>query len=790
MKFSRNWLTAILGQTFEQALLTAKLTLAGLEVEACESVAKPFTDVVIGLIERCEPHPNADRLKVTYINVGVPELLQVVCGASNARVGLKVAVALCGAKLGTDLNIKQSKLRGVESQGMCCSSAELGLLDNSDGIIELPNDAPLGVAVREYLDLDDVIITLGITPNRGDCLSLAGLARETAAIFDIDYVAPTIPSIAAQHSQVPVIRIEHQEACPHYAGRIIRNINLQATTPIWLQQRLQRSGIRPLEPVIDVTHYVMLELGQPLHAFDWEQIDGEIVVRNAQQDENLLLLNGEQVTLDPRYLVVADQQQVLAIAGIMGGKASSVTTTTQHILLESAYFTPAQLANRARWLGLNTEAAYRFERRIDPALTITALERATELLLAIVGGEPGPIQAVPQSYVPSSQTVVLKKYEVSSLLGISLEDTLVVSILQRLGIYCLEEDRAQWTFAIPSHRSDIRLGEDLIEEIVRIYGYDKIPTTIPCLPLAVCGETQAPLAHSCQQLCDLGYQEVITYSFVDGDLQHQLEPELSAITLRNPIAADLNVMRTSLLTGLVTAALYNQRRQQQRGQLFEMANCFHQDPQSQPRQVARLAGIRWGIAEPSQWGKAARECDFFDIKGDVETILQSTLPLENIVFTRTTHPSLHSGRSATIMYGSQQLGLVGQLHPQVQLAIDAPYPLFYFELDIEAIGQKKVPIFQEISKFPSIRRDLAIIIPQEILAQDIIHCVKAAAGDNLVTVHIFDLYTDKAWAGKKSIALSLVWQDQAQTLIDEIVNQYMSTVLQSLRRDFNAILRE
>lgn len=790
MKFSHNWLTAILGQTFEQTSLTTKLTLAGLEVEACEPVAKPFTQVVVGLIARCEPHPNADKLKVTYINVGEPELLQVVCGASNARVGLKVAVALSGARLGTDLNIKKSKLRGIESQGMCCSNAELGLLDSSDGIIELPDDAPLGIPVREYLDLDDTTITLGITPNRGDCLSLVGLARETAAIFNVDYVAPTIPSISAQHFQVPAIRVDNQEACPHYAGRIIRNVNLKARTPIWLQQRLQRSGIRPIDPVIDVTHYVMLELGQPLHAFDWEQIQGEIVVRNALQDESLLLLNGQQVTLDSRYLVVADQKQALAIAGIMGGKASCVTATTQHILLESAYFTPTQLANRARWLGLNTEAAYRFERRIDPALTVIALERATELLLTIVGGEPGAIQAVPQSYVPTPQTVVLKKDEVSSLLGISLEDTTVVSILERLDIHCLAEDAEQWTFTVPSHRSDIRLGEDLIEEIARIYGYDRIPPTIPCLPLAIQDEIRSPREHQCQQLCDLGYQEVITYSFVDSNLQHQLEPELPAIVLSNPIAADLNVMRTSLLTGLVTAALYNQRRQQQRGQLFETANCFRQGSGSCPQQLARLAGIRWGMAEPPQWGRVARECDFFDIKGDVETILQGMVPLEDILFTCTTHPSLHSGRSANIMYGSKQLGLVGQLHPHVQLAIDAPYPLFYFELDLEVIHQKKAPIFQEISKFPSIRRDLAIIIPQTISAQEIIACVKAAAGNDLVTVHIFDVYTDKAWEGKKSIALSLVWQDQAQTLIDEVVNQYMSAVLQSLRRDVNAILRE
>lgn len=794
MKFSRHWLETTLEQSLEKSILLEKLTMAGLEVESCEPVAKPFSKVLVGYIARCEPHPDAKKLQITYINIGEADLLQIVCGGKNARAGIKVAVAVCGAVLNDDFHIKPTSLRGVESMGMCCSETELGLADSSDGIIELPADAPIGECVREYLKLDDEMITLGITPNRGDCLSIKGIAQDTAAIFGFDYISKNIPNVSAVTDVDVPIQIDNLSGCPHYVGRVIRNINLNVTTPIWLQERLRRSGIRSIDPVVDVTNYVMLELGQPMHAFDYDQIHGGIIVRDASDKEKLTLLNGDEVTLNPKYLMIADHQRPLAIAGIMGGEASSVSADTQHIFLESAFFSPAQIANRARWLGLNTDSSYRFERGVDPNLQVIAIERATQLLLNIVGGEPGIVQSVPDQYTVLPRHVDLPKQQLQRLIGVELNSGAVKNLLQRLEIHCLTETETTWTFNIPTRRSDIAIAEDLIEEVARIYGYDKIPATIPELPLNIQQQSESNINMNMhkKRLCDLGYQEVITYSFVDSKLQQQLEPSLAEqqLMLKNPIAADLNAMRVSLLPGLVKTALYNQCRQQTRGQLFEIAMCFQQSSHSKLQQTQRLAGIRWGSKRPQQWSEAKQECDFFTIKGDVEAILKQTFCSSDFDFIISKHPSFHPGQAADIKHEGKFIGLIGQLHPKLQIELDVTHSLFYFELDLDAVSSIKLPMYEELSKFPSIRRDLAIVVEKHVSAEQLLANIRQVAGDILVSVHVFDVYSDEKMGSQQSVAMSLLLQDKTKTLVDTEINTLMENVLHSLNQQFKAVLRE
>ena len=791
MKFSKQWLYELLGNTIPTETLLDKLTIAGLEVEACEPVAGQFTNVVVGQILQSEPHPDANKLSVNQVNVG-DQTLQIVCGAKNARADLKVAVAIPGAVLGSDFKIKETKLRGILSQGMCCSASELGLAETSEGIIELADDAPIGRSVVDYFQLDDQAITLGITPNRGDCVSMYGVARDTAAIFNTTFEAPPITEVSPQIDDTFEVTVENQAGCPHYVGRVIRDVDLTQSSPLWLQERLRRAGLRSIDPVVDVTNYVMLELGQPMHAFDLDVLDSKIIVRDAKPQEKITLLNGNTAELDPRFLVIADASKILAVAGVMGGEQSGVSTKTKHIFLESAFFAPEQIANRARWLGIHTDSAYRYERGVDPMLQRIAIERATTLLMSLVGGNPGPVIETPTSYVIDKRTVVLPKTKVTKVLGQEISPERILECLAALGIVLEDEKMASWQFSIPSFRFDITIAEDLIEEIVRINGYENVPTTLPSAGFKVTpqSEQQITLDATRQSLINLGYQEIITYSFVDSCVQSKLEPTHKAIALQNPISSEMDVMRTSLLTGLVTSALYNQRRQQTAGKLFEIGTVFRAGDDGERAENTYIAGCLWGQADPVQWGVSSRNVDFFDVKGDLESLLNTAHVAHDFKIEADSHPSLHPGQTASLIRGGKIIGMMGALHPKLVNELDLTGAIYYFEIDFNAFMACDLPKFLPLSKYPSIRRDLALLVNNSVSADEIISVVKKSAGSNATDVTLFDVYRDEQMQDNKSVALSITLQDFEKTLTDEEVKAIIDNVVQSLNQEVNATLRE
>lgn len=793
MRISEQWLREWVELDGTSAELSHRLTMAGLEVSAVEAAAPAFTGVVVGEILRCEPHPNADRLKLCEVRTDEAEGVPVVCGAPNARAGLKAPFAVVGAQLPDGLSIRQARLRGVQSKGMLCSAKELGLADDATGLLELPPDAPTGEDLRSYLGLDDSILEVELTPNRGDCLGMAGVAREVGVLLRKPVTGPRIEPVEAQHQDRCPVNLDAPADCPRYLGRIVRGVNVRADTPLWLRERLRRAGIRPLSAAVDVTNYVMIELGQPLHAFDLATLEGGIHVRRARIGERLALLNGDNVTLDEQTLVIADACQPVAMAGIMGGAPTAVSDRTRDLFLEAAHFSPQAVTGRARRYGLHTDSSHRFERGVDPNLPRIAMDRATRLLIEIAGGQPGPvIEAVASSDLPAPVELSLRPSRVNRLLGSEVPADEMRDILVRLGMGVTESIADTWLIRIPSYRFDLSREVDLIEEIARVWGYDALPArrTPAVLSMRERPERLTPLRRLRQTLIGRGYQEAITYSFVAPELEQMLDPEITPIALANPISADLALMRTSLWPGLIQAVLHNQNRQQERIRLFETGLRFR-GRLDDLKQEPVIAGVACGAASPEQWDVPHRTVDFFDVKGDVEALLSMTGEPETFRFTPGGHPALHPGQSAGIYRGERLAGWVGALHPEAQRSLELNGATYAFELLLEVIEAARLPAFQELSRYPSIRRDLALLVDEAVPAQDVCDCIREAVGENLRQVVVFDVYRGKVVPeGRKSLAIGLILQDSSRTLTDMDVEEVIHSVVGRLRQQLNAELRE
>ncbi|HEX5515323.1 MAG TPA: phenylalanine--tRNA ligase subunit beta, partial [Gammaproteobacteria bacterium] len=771
MKISTDWLREWVPVEVSTDVLAERLTMAGLEVEGIAPAAAEFSGVIVAEIIDCEQHPDADKLRVCRVSTG-KEALQIVCGAPNARAGLKAPLAMIGAALPGGLAIRRSKLRGVESHGMLCSARELGLSEDAAGLMELPADAPVGTDLRAWLGLDDQIIEVDLTPNRSDCLSMRGVAREVGALFDLAVGEAPTTETAATISDQPAIRLEAPASCPRYLGRIVRGVDVGAASPMWLIERLRRAGIRSLGPVVDITNYVMLELGQPMHAFDLAKIDRGIVVRQARNGETLELLNGQTVTLRDDTLVIADEARPLALAGVMGGAASAVGDDTADILLESAFFAPAALAGRARQYGLHTDSSHRFERGVDYALPRQAMERATQLILEIAGGQAGPVvEALEPAALPAAPEILLRAARISRLLGVDIPAAEVEGILRRLGLG-VEPVAEGWRVRIPSFRFDLAIEVDLIEELARVWGYERIPARRPVQPATMSPEPESRVARRRLRdlLVDRGYQEAITYSFVEPKLQQLLDPEQPPLALANPISSDLSVMRTNLWPGLIGATLYNQNRQQGQVRLFEIGLRFRGELDSLV-QERMIAGVATGLRLPEQWGSADTAVDFYDVKGDVEAMLALTGEPGRFRFEVARHPALHPGQSAQVWRDEQPIGWLGALHPQLEKSLDLDGRTFVFELLLDAVTAARTPAFAPLSRFPSIRRDLAVILADDTPAEAVLQEVRQAAGELLREVFAFDVYRGKGIPeGRKSLAIGLILQDSSRTLTDEDVD--------------------
>lgn len=793
MKFSESWLREWVNPAIDTAELVAQLTMAGLEVDAVEPVAPEFTGVVVGQIISIEQHPNADKLRICQVASGAEELTQVVCGAPNARTGIKIPFATVGAKLPGDFKIKKAKLRDVVSLGMLCGSDEVGIGKASEGLWELPLDAPVGIDLRDYLQLDDQVIEVDLTPNRGDCLSIRGLARETAVLNCLEVHEPSCEPVAATITESLDIDLQVPMSCPRYVGRVIKNVNMSAESPLWLQEKLRRSDIRSIDAVVDVTNYVLLELGQPMHAFDLSKLAGGIVVRMATQDEKINLLDGSEVALNSETLVIADQQKAVAMAGIMGGDETAVTADTHDLFLESAYFNPIAIAGRSRTYGIHTDSSHRFERGVDPKLQEVAIERATALLLDIVGGEAGPVSIVDApEYLPQSVEVLLTRRRLEQQLKLYLEDQQIEDILERLGLKIQSKPDNGWLCKVPSWRFDITIEADLVEEIARIYGYNRLPTaTIAAeLPIEVNPESQRSLPPLRQLLVSRGYQEAITYCFVDPDVQRHLTPEIKAVTLANAIASDMSEMRTTLWSGLLPAVRYNLNRQQHRVRLFETGLSFVPLAGGGLQQQPMIAGALTGARVPERWSDQQEPIDFFDAKADVEALIQSSYASDQFRFVTGRHPALHPGQCARIERNDELVGWVGQVHPRVQKALDLAQPVFVFEIRQDLLLNDRLPMFRGMSKFPEVRRDLALIIDESILVGNICQTVREHAGEQLVDLKVFDIYQGKGIDNnRKSVGLGLTFRDSSRTLTEDDINVAVGAVLSALENQYSARLR-
>lgn len=791
MQVSEAWLRELVNPSVDTATLVAQLTMAGLEVDAVTPVAAQFSGVVVAEVLETVQHPNADKLRVCRVNVGQAEPLQIVCGASNVRPGLKVPAALIGAVLPGDFKIKESKLRGELSFGMLCSEKELGLAETSSGLMELSADAPVGTNIREYLMLDDNVIELGLTPNRADCLSVEGVAREMAVLSKLPFNAVAVEPVSVEHQETLEIKVEAPDACPVYLGRLIKNIDPNAVTPLWMQERLRRSGVRSLSPVVDVTNYVLLELGQPLHAFDAAKLAAPIVVRNSRAGESLALLNDQTISLDGEALVIADQNQALALAGVMGGKDSAVSSETRDIFLECAFFAPIAVAGKARQFGLHTDSSHRFERGVDFTLQQKAIERATQLVVAIAGGSAGPVTAVTaEDRMPARAAVKLRAERIKKVLGIAFGNAEVHALFQGLGMRVAAVADG-WEITPPAFRFDIAIEEDLLEEIGRIYGYDNLPSSSLLMrtELGKAPESSLPLARLQDCLVDRGYQEAITYSFVDEAMQNAVAPGEAFIRIQNPISQELAVMRTTLWCGLLNAALYNINRQQNRVRLFETGlRFFYRDGRIQ--QSKTLAGLALGGVHAEQWGGKSRKVDFFDVKADVEALL--ALNAHEMTFSPAQHPALHPGQTAEIRNAEgAAVGLIGMLHPTLEKQLGFDSPVFLFELSQDAVLARAVPKFAPLSKFPSVRRDMALIIDDAVSASAVVECISSCGEAAIREVQIFDVYRGQGVAeGSKSVALSLILQDFSQTLTEAEIDAIFRRVLDALAAKLDAKLRQ
>jgi phenylalanyl-tRNA synthetase beta chain len=787
MIISEQWLRTWVSPQVTTDALSHKLTMIGLEVDSIAGAAEAFSGVVVAQIIAAEQHPDADKLRVCTVNAG-DETVQIVCGAPNARAGLIAPLAKVGAVLPGDFKIKKAKLRGVESQGMLCAGAELTISEDNDGLMELPADAPIGADIREYLSLDDQVIELGLTPNRADCLSVRGIARDVAVAFDETLNETAIAPVESTIEDTFPVAIEATAKCPRYLGRVIKNVDLSRPTPDYMRERLERAGLRSIDAAVDVTNYVLLELGQPLHAFDLDQLNGGIVVRECKPDEVLTLLDGTEQALEPGTLVIADHTQPLALAGIMGGADSGVSESTTNLFLESAFFTPELMAGRARSYGLHTDASHRYERGVDFQLQREAMERATQLFIDAVGGEAGPVtEVVSDADLPVNEAVLLREAQIEKLLGIKIDRVEVERILEGLGFWVVGHQQG-WLCTAPSWRFDMGLEVDLIEELARIIGFDAIPSQpikANLIPLAV-PETARALRLAKNDLVARGYFEAVTFSFVAPELQAHFDPELSPIALKNPISADLAVMRTSLIPGLLKAIAHNASRQQSRVKLFETGLKFM--PGEGTEQIPMLAIAVSGLRDLEGWSTDKTAADFFDVKGTVEGLLANLG--DRLTFEASVFPGLHDGQSAAILVDGKCVGRIGAVHPSVRKVMGIPANTVVAEVLQSVVNEVAMPAYDDISKYPETRRDLALVADKSAASAEVLSTIRKAAGSLLTKLDLFDVYEGAGLAeGKKSLAIGLTFQDQSRTLGESEVSSAVDQVLDSLKEKLGIELR-
>lgn len=793
MKLSKLWLREWVNFSLTEQALADQLTMAGLEVDAVSPVAGAFSHVIVAEVISTKPHPNADKLTICEINANTDKPLQVVCGAANVRAGLKVALAMIGAELPGGFHIKESKLRGELSQGMLCSLSELGLAEQSEGIMELEKDAPVGMDLREYLTLDDHVFDVDLTPNRADCFSVLGIAREVAVLNQLPLLEQPIDTVTPTIDDVVPITLRNPEACSHYCGRVIRNINTQASTPLWMSERLRRSGIRTLHPIVDIMNYVMIELGQPMHAFDLASIQTEINVRFSNESEQIELLDGQTVTLNENVLVIADKNKPLAMAGIMGGAESAVQPDTRDVFLESAFFNPITIAGVARKYSLFSDSSQRYERGVDPKLQVKALERATSLILSIAGGLAGPvIETSDKKYLPGTINLSFDTSKVQKITGVEIPIAKMRHFLEGLGIVINSEVNDILEVTVPSHRFDIQLDVDLVEEIIRLYGYDNLKAQ----PMNT--EVQAGVSCVNERIAaqlavwfrDKGYHETISYSFVDPELQEALYPQHEFMQLLNPISSELSQMRVGMWPGLIASMIYNVHRQQNAIKFFELGVVFDVNQQKLTERSC-IAGLLMGEHGGANWSEITRNFDFYDLKGDLQSLF-NLLKLSNVAFVVSSHPALHPGQSAQIEINGQQAGWIGVLHPRLADALDLHHDVLLFELNLETLSNAVVPRYKTISKYPQIRRDLSFLVDERVSAMQIEEAVRKAATENwLKAFDVFDVYMGKGIPeGKKSLAIAMTLQDDTRTLVDAEINLLINAIIKSLENEFSIVLRE
>ncbi|EOV7448682.1 phenylalanine--tRNA ligase subunit beta [Vibrio vulnificus] len=798
MKFSESWLREWVNPAVTTDELTHQITMAGLEVDDVLPVAGTFNGVKVGHVVECGQHPDADKLRVTKVDVGEEALLDIVCGAANCRQGLKVAVATVGAVLPGDFKIKKAKLRGQPSHGMLCSFTELGIDVESDGIMELASDAPIGMDFRDFLALNDVTVDVDLTSNRADCFSIRGMAREVGVLNRADVTEPSVAPVAPVAPSIDdtvAIDVKAPAACPRYLGRVVKNVNVQAKTPLWMQEKLRRCGIRSIDPVVDITNFVLLEQGQPMHAFDLAKIDGGIVVRLAEQGEKITLLDGSEAELNADTLVVADHNKALAIAGIFGGEESGVTSETKDVLLECAFFAPDHIRGRARSYGLHTDSSMRFERGVDYALQVNAMERATQLLVEICGGEVAPVVAVEsEAELPKPNKVALRRTKLDNLLGHHIADSDVVEILERLGM-TVETTAEGWVAVAPTWRFDIAIEQDLVEEVGRIYGYDNIPNQNPTAALKMHDHQEAniPLKRVRDLLVDRGYHEAITYSFVEPEQQKLVVPGVDALILPNPISAEMSAMRLGLIQGLLNTVVHNQKRQQPRVRLFEYGLRFIpcDTAENGMRQEPMLAGVIAGTRSEEHWNIDTNTVDFFDLKGDVEAILELSANDKAYSFVAAKHPALHPGQSAAIVVDGKEIGVIGTVHPELERKFGLNGRTIVFEIEWSAINRKVIPEAVALSKFPANRRDIAVVVDEAVASGDIVNACLEVGGEFLKAAKLFDVYVGKGVEeGKKSLAIALTLQSNERTLEDADIAGAVDAIVTHVSEKFGASLRD
>ncbi len=790
MRVNIEWLRDWVSIDLKPAQLAERLTVVGLEVESVEAAAPEFEGPVVAEITGVQSHPDADRLVVCEVDDG-REKHMVVCGAPNATSGLRTPFAPIGAQLPGGVKIGRVEVRGVTSNGMLCSGQDLGLSEESDGLLELSEDAPLGESVRDHLQLDDTILNIDLTPNRGDCFSVLGIAREVAAIQGLALEIPETVPVAAQSSATFDVALEAEAGCPRFVGRLIRGISTTATSPVWLAERLRRAGLRAIHPVVDVTNYVMLELGQPLHSYDEQKLDTGIAVRLARKAEKLTMLDGREISLDPDVMVIADSSGAIGLAGIMGGHSTAVDAQTQDIFLEAAYFSPPAMAGRARRLGLQTDASMRFERGVDPELQARAIERATALLVEIVGGEPGPlVENKLSEYLVANEPIPLRHKRLQAVLGLDADTENVERIMKLLAMDVTRQKNG-WLVTPPGFRFDLRIEEDLIEEVARMIGYDNIPITpeLSAGHLGTATESRVTEERLADLLAARGYSEIISYSFVDEGLENAINPGTAMARLANPISKDLSVMRRSLWPGLLKTAGQNLSRQQYRMRLFEIGAQFSVVAKKiEETQV--LAGLVAGSRWPEHWDFDATAADFFDVKADLEAIFHLTGRLDELRFSPAEHPALRPGQTARLRLAGENIGWLGTLHPVLEHRLELRTNVILFALRLEETLRSALPNFRAYSKFPSVRRDIAIVVDEDVSVGRIVESVRENAGDMLQNVMVFDVYRGKGIDSRlKSVALGLILQDTSRTLTDADADRTVSSVTEHLGRALGATIR-